>query len=117
MGDVINLRPVPQMASDETIDKLWNLLQESSDPQLVPELFFSTKKRHDLRTRCRKCMCNFRPEKACPNCGSTELEPFTGAAPIESSDREATLSMIDPEWRERFHGDSGAALDYYMKLL
>lgn len=120
MGDVINLRPVPQMASDETIDGLWKLLQESNDSPLVPELFFHTKKRHELgRTKCRKCACNFLPDTACPNCGSTEIEPFTGAEPIKQRtyDAEATLNEIDPEWRERFKGDSGAALDYYRKHL
>lgn len=118
MGDVIQLRPVPEMASDETISGLWKLLQETHSPHLVPELFFSTTKRHaHERIRCRKCLCNFLPDTACPNCGSQELEPFTGAKPIETSDREAMLNAIDPEWKERFHGDSGAALDYYRKLL
>jgi hypothetical protein len=120
MADVISLRPVPQMASDETIDGLWKLLQESTVPQLVPELFFSTKKRHELgRIHCRKCMCNFLPDTACPNCGSQELEPFAGTKPIRRSafDREAMLTDIDPEWRERFHGDVGLAIEYYRKLL
>lgn len=111
----------PNHATDAQINDYWvfaEALMRAQAGALTPELFFSTKKRHELgRTKCRKCACNFLPDTACPNCGSKELEPFVGVEPIAHSDREATLNAIDPEWKERFKGDSGAALDYYRKFL
>lgn len=110
----------PNDASDTTINRLWE--DGPILPASIPELFFHTRKRHrpDIY-ECRTCGHQFPHDTECPSCGSSDMRLFM-RAPSRAEVRaycassETTLNDIDPDWRERFHGDADLALKFYGRV-
>lgn len=80
--------------------------------------------------KCRRCdhtdqailLPNER--KICQECHSDNLQLYVRAPTLQqrqllrarnSRDPESALTELDPEWRDRFGGDTDRAIDFYIK--
>jgi predicted Zn-ribbon and HTH transcriptional regulator len=113
----------PKHATDEQIEKLF--ADELKPAIAISEVFkrleamMTTRGRHRPDVyECRDCGHKFTHEISCPECRSSNIAVFMRAPSRSeirhhSADRESELTDLDPDWRERFHGDVDRAWDYY----